>query len=302
MTRDELPDTTRNALVNTRARVVVLLRGGLGNQLFLYAFGRYLTLILDRELWLDTTFYLPEFGEIRRFELDHLNIHCQRIVTRSRSFDVTGWQQDLQVSNIGDDREHPFDDVLAMLGNVIVVGEWSAKTRFLFGEELRTLLLRELRPRVTPASATYVAMRDQILQARNPVRVQIRRGDYKSLEHIFRRLDTDYYERAFRAIEARVPDPDYFVFSDDIDDVQRSMTFSREVTYMRLQNPVESLALASLFDHFIAANSTFSWWSAYLGQNPAKTVIFPESYFAKADEQAAYEAGTDYLAPNWIKA
>jgi hypothetical protein len=140
-----------------------------------------------------------------------------------------------------------------------------------------------------------------IKNASNSVAVQVRRGEYKSLQHIFLLLDDVYYGKAFAAIERSVSNPTYFVFSDEIDDVREHMAFPRPVTHVATLAPPEALLLAKACRHFVAANSTFSWWSAFLGAFERKLVIFPKHYYSDPRLQALHDRDTEYLGKGWIK-
>lgn len=119
----------------------------------------------------------------------------------------------------------------------------------------------------------------EMAKAPNAVAVHIRKGDYmsKKLRHIFGAVCTDaYYENALAEIEKRIDAPHFYVFSNDIK-AARKILGTRKATFIDWNKKRESwqdMALMSLFQHIIIANSTFSWWAAWLG-SPNKFVVRP---------------------------
>ena len=152
------------------------------------------------------------------------------------------------------------------------------------------------------ATGRLAAVSAEIAAARNPVAVHVRRGDYLKDEEtmsLFGILGADYYRAAREALEARLDAPTYFLFSDEID---RATAELRDWSGLR---PVagftgpEDLHLMSLCRHFIIANSTFSWWGAWLGTAPGKLVVGPHRWFGPAHP---FEENTyDRLLPDWIR-
>ena len=124
----------------------------------------------------------------------------------------------------------------------------------------------------------------------NAVSVHVRRGDYVSVAETRERHGTcslDYYQAGFEHIAARIADPVIFVFSDDPAWVQANLKFPSPTIYVThnvgKQN-YEDLRLMSACRHFIIANSTFSWWGAWLGEGAGKIVIAPKRWGNKPDE------------------
>ncbi|MDR2599836.1 MAG: alpha-1,2-fucosyltransferase [Oscillospiraceae bacterium] len=113
------------------------------------------------------------------------------------------------------------------------------------------------------------------------ISIHVRRGDYKGFKIHDICLSIDYYEKAVKEIEERVDNVHYFVFSDDIEWVQESFEFlyDKECVYVDWNKGIDSyidMQLMSLCKHNIIANSTFSWWGAYLNKNPNKIILSPK--------------------------
>nr|BFD25167.1 MAG: hypothetical protein JST_4580 [Candidatus Parcubacteria bacterium] len=130
--------------------------------------------------------------------------------------------------------------------------------------------------------------------------VHIRRGDYVSNSAANKFLGLcplDYYERAVKFMRGKVKNPRFFIFSDDISWVQDYLKIE-DAVYVSDGNlqDFEELALMSQCRHGVVANSSFSWWGAWLISNPTKIIIAPKQWFAndKADD-------SDLIPPNWLR-
>jgi hypothetical protein len=118
--------------------------------------------------------------------------------------------------------------------------------------------------------------------------VHFRRGDYVRNQTFAREigvLDMDYYHRAVRRLRERSPGAKLYVFSDDIEAVAREFTPTAPYEFVRCVQPWhahDTIRLMSLCDHIAIANSTFSWWAAWLNPSPTKMVIAPDPWFARS--------------------
>jgi hypothetical protein len=145
------------------------------------------------------------------------------------------------------------------------------------------------------------------LLARPTCSVHVRRGDYTRLPEYADLAATDYYERAI----ARFPAETTFLFvSDDIPWCQRRFRDPRFV-FVQGQSDIEDLFLMSLCGGHIIANSSFSWWGAWLDRRPQKTVIAPTRWFAgkyadpslpfSSQPYQGFHDSSDIIPPEWIK-
>lgn len=107
--------------------------------------------------------------------------------------------------------------------------------------------------------------------------VHVRRGDYLGLSKEYIQLDMSYYQKAMELTGTSK----YIVFSDDIDWCKKNFQGSN-ITFSENQSPVEDLALMLSCEHTVIANSSFSWWGAYLNKNPSKIVVAPKQWFGSA--------------------
>jgi hypothetical protein len=104
--------------------------------------------------------------------------------------------------------------------------------------------------------------------------VHIRRGDYLNLKQEYVQLGMDYYSKAMQMTATK----NYIIFSDDMAWCKANFQ-GDNITFSEGKSPVEDLALMLSCEHTIIANSSFSWWGAYLNKNPSKIVIAPQRWF-----------------------
>ena len=283
--------------------ILLAVQGGLGNQLFQYSFARQIARHTGEPIWIDQSRYHdPKRGQLRRLELLNLNTRIARLLppnicafppNEAGPFLFEG--QEFQ--RIEDAGQSPAT-LPPRAANIALKGEWSGDIGYLYDPDMLTLLRAELTAAPAPRSATFLQIRALITAAQNPVCVQIRRGEYQKLTHIFTRLGADYYHAARERIAQSVPGASYFVFSDDPDQVRVELAPCRGLTILPALSPVESLTLSRLCRHFICANSTFSFWSALLAE--ADQVIVPRQYFTDPAAQAEYLADPNFYPKSWV--
>ena len=140
------------------------------------------------------------------------------------------------------------------------------------------------------------------IAACNAVSLHVRRGDYAAdpvVTSMHGLCPLDYYDRAVEYVLGRVSDPAFFLFSDDPDWVREHLKLRGSVSVVDHNGPdsgSEDLRLMSLCRHHIIANSTFSWWGAWLDPRPDKLVIAPKRWFADESLDTS-----DLLPAGWVK-
>jgi hypothetical protein len=148
-------------------------------------------------------------------------------------------------------------------------------------EELRVdLTFRE------PAQGKNREVLEQIARCRNPVSLHVRRGDTTLAVEGKVVLSMEYYSRNIALIKERLADPTFFVFSDDIPFVKQNLPRNAGMVFVEHNDDFaahEDLRLMSSCHHHIIANSTFSWWGAWLNPRPDKIVIAPRHWFFRKD-------------------
>ena len=133
----------------------------------------------------------------------------------------------------------------------------------------------------------------------NSISVHVRRGDYLNgfyYELLGKVCDMNYYKRATDIVKSKVLDPHFFVFSDDQDFISDNFELGNTdiITFNRGKDSWQDMYLMSICKHNIIANSTFSWWGAWLNNNSKKIVVAPDRWFAdKVDDEI--------IPPEWLR-
>ena len=155
--------------------------------------------------------------------------------------------------------------------------------------------IKEIFEFTEPLSDKLKSLSDKI-QNNNSVSVHIRRGDYLKNPKIFPTMPLSYYEDGADYIQSKTKEPIHlFVFSDDTEWVTKNFKSKHSFTIVPQNSTIEDLHLMSLCQHNIIANSTYSWWAAYLNKNPNKIVIAPDYWSDKLKKW-----GKDIVLKDWI--
>lgn len=122
--------------------------------------------------------------------------------------------------------------------------------------------------------------------------IHVRHGDYINLKREYNQLTMPYYNQAMKMINAK----NYIIFSDDINWCKANFK-GNNIVFSEGKSPAEDLALMMACEHQIIANSSFSWWGAWLNKNPSKIVIAPQNWFGPNLPHNT----KDLLPESWIK-
>jgi hypothetical protein len=287
--------------------LLLRLRGGLGNQLFQYAAGRALALRNHVPLWLDTTsgFRGDRYG--RSYELGSFNVLDER--TEPVSSADLGIRAELFRRFVGR-REiwrkragQYFDPAIYNLRikRPTAFDAYCQSPRYF--SEIEQLLRMELEFKTTPpglsdATAREIAQTNSVcLHARRLHAKEVDGSEPQSVAKFFGACDIAYYRRAVREVADIHGDLNIFVFSDDIGWArQNAGAFETERSSVQVidEAPLQSFYLMRLCKHFITANSTFSWWAAWLGGHPMKTVCVPSVW-----NRGERHPPRDLFPPGW---
>lgn len=279
--------------------VTMVLCGGLGNQMFQYAMGRALSIRNGVPLILDLKgFELDKFYK-RSFELDHFNIpadihkvkrlgrfHVIRLMNRLPK--LTRLAPHLVRSRLITERSREYDKNVATLllsRNVFVTGYWQDERYF---SDIAGIIKDEFTlSRGFSEANRLVAAR--IEGAEDAVAVHVRRLHRVATQaDVTPKADAEenglavgisYYTAGLRKIATRVRKPTYFVFSDYPQWARESLAFDGNVTFLENDRgqDYEDIALMSLCRHHVIANSSFSWWGAWLARAEDKIVVAPRN-------------------------
>jgi tellurite resistance-related uncharacterized protein len=273
--------------------IVTRLIGGLGNQMFQYAAGRAVARRLSVPLKIDSSGFANY--HLHRYSLHNFTLEAAEASPQERpSGDATS-PQGLIRRRLGPGappglrvyREQAFTfdpNVLTLGDGTYLDGYWQSERYFADSEPLirRDFTLR------TPPTAENAEWLGRI--ASTPaVSLHVRRGDYASdpRTNAFHGLcSPEYYARAARFITDRTEgQPEFYVFSDDPTWVRENFRLdflTHYITHNTKERDYEDLRLMSACRHHILANSTFSWWGAWLSPSPKKIVVAPQHWFRDA--------------------
>lgn len=286
---------------------IVRLGGGLGNQMFQYAFG----LAAGDVLWDNTSFLTNHY---RSFDLGLYNIsgdfasneqikkckneiRFKNILPRSirKKFNLGKFIY-LKTNRVCERQINRYEpELLNKDGDVYYDGVFQTEKYF---KPLRERLLHDF-TLTKPLDAANLDMLAKI-RAADAVAVHIRRGDYLNPRSPFTYLDKDYFLNAMDYIGKRVDKPHFFIFSSDTDWVRTNIQTAYPQTIVEINDEKHGyfdLELMRNCRHNIIANSTFSWWGAWLNTNPDKIVVAPKQWF----RPDAAEYSGDIVPNDWIK-
>lgn len=269
--------------------IVTRLDGGLGNQMFQYAFGSYLANKHATQLVLDLSSYQtgPQHGymldrfQISATSLDHLS--SQRIPKRYRTV-ASNWLPDwLSLNVLRRVKERPFGfDVkyIKSSDNSYLVGYWQSEKFF---PGIRDELLKQFTPvaELSHASQRVIGC----MQSAPSISLHIRRGDYVSnaeTAQIYEQLSLEYYQTSLQWFVDQHERVKVFVFSNDLPWCREHLRLSSPthfVDHTRGHSAHEDLVMMSHAACNVIANSTFSWWAAYLNNRDDRTACAPAPWF-----------------------
>lgn len=287
--------------------VIIKITGGLGNQLFQYAFGQYVAKKLNLKVKYDlqTKISISNFTER---ELGLLNYNFRIEVAEPE------YVKQMKFFSKG---------FCSRLERKLVQKVPSLSKRYFVEDELHKVILdKELRDDCYYdgywQSFKYLEVNNEFLHNKirsknlsvgneklkekislsNSISLHVRRGDYISIKKnsdIFNICDLNYYLAAIDLIEQKIDEPQYYIFSDDIEWAKANFV-ELKFYFVEGNTPEEDLYLMSLCKYNIIANSTFSWWAAWLNNNVTKEIICPKHWYVNGDNSLK-----EFIPESWIR-
>ncbi len=267
--------------------VIIKLKGGLGNQMFQYAAARGLT---NETVYIDQSFFkqngkTTDSFTARKYALEifknlkakKLNDTFARVLSHSGRFSL--------LKNLFPKRWKNFTIItgnesfeLNYLKNYLIDGYFQREDYF---EKIQSNIRAEFSfPKLT---AQTHKISEEIKNKPNAVSIHVRRGDYlkPSIAKHHPVLDLFYYKKAIECLEKKIDHPFFYIISDDLDWCESNFGFLGEnfCVLRETEQDWEAMYLMSICKHNIIANSSFSWWGAWLNKNPQKTVFAPQKWF-----------------------
>ena len=270
----------------SKNRVIARLKGGIGNQLFQYATARALAIETDRTLLIDTGWY-DRKNRPRKYRLAEFQI-AQNTVSYSKAQlqliklkkPFAGFGINVGTVMLSEPKDLSYQPISKVLPAIVLLeGYWQSHRYF---DQHRQTILQDLQ------LANMIDQSSLETPSTNTVAVHIRRGDYitSTSAHV---VTEKYIQNAMAEFGNNA---DFLFFSDDLDWCNK--TFGGDnVRFSQQPNDLMDLVQMSLCTHNIIANSSFSWWSAWLNKHPEKRVIAPTPWTAGG------ETHRDVLPSDW---
>ena len=289
--------------------------GGLGNQMFQYAAARALAERLNTSVCIDTSLHsvhtrntTPRNYELACFVLS--GKQEKEVSSKFRGFLFRKVYPKIKNSFFGKQmagKYHLFEDkdayhfnseLLSLQDNALLLGYFQTEKYFSSCENRIREAFRFGKPLVGKNSELA-----EKINSCNAVSVHIRRGDYitnKNCANTYRLLTSDYYKKAVELIRKRVENPVFFIFSDEPESAKTAVDLPHAICidWNKGGNSYIDMQLMSCCHHHIIANSSFSWWGAWLNRRADKTVIAPAGWLKEKEADAGIN---DLLPEKWIR-
>jgi Glycosyl transferase family 11 len=299
-------------------KMIVRQLSGLGNQMFQYAAGLFYAAQCNAQICLitDPPQVSHSHGHPRPFLLSHFAITAQHrelnradrllFLTENRRLKPTVGpflqrhilQNGLHIQIITESLEQRFRfqaelPINHRMQTIYLLGYWQVHN---IAEKISADLRREFTFRDSPIGKNLESLR-AIRNTENSVSLHIRRGDYTLQAEGNVALAIDYYARAIAHFQASLRNPTFFIFSDDINFAKENVSKDISAVFIDHNDPFfahEDLRLMSSCRHHIIANSTFSWWGAWLNPSADKIVLAPRNWLV-----ANCPVKNDLFPPSW---
>ena len=277
--------------------LIVRIQGGLGNQMFQYAYAKALE-TNGNEVKIDVA------NATLSSELDNYNIdldvasfdEIRKLFSKNKFINFIHKVK----GDVLKEKSLSFNkNLLEAVGNKYIYGYFQSEKYFL---NIKNIIVKQF---TLKQNLSHYAqeIKNTIQNTKNTCSIHIRRGDYiinKSANKIHGTCSLDYYNNATKLIDKKINSVKYYIFSDEIEWVKENMNIAN-ATYIENngRTPHEDILLMSLCEHNIIANSSFSWWASWLNENKEKIVIAPKRWFA--DEEKNTQSNQGIVCDNWIR-
>lgn len=290
--------------------VITHLIGGLGNQMFQYSAARALSLKLNVQLRLDISSF-ANYQLHQGFELQRIFNCSSEVATAEYLRSLLSWQSLPAIKRIllqprmaafrrkqfvVEPHFHYWSGINNLAKDCYLYGYWQSQNYFVdVAAQIRKDFTFKL-----PMEGKNAELAERISQL-NAVSLHVRRGDYVSnTKNIstYGLCSIEYYQAAIMHIFKQIKNPYFFVFSDDKTWVKNNLRIDlphEHIDYNDGEESYNDMRLMSMCKHNITANSSFSWWGAWLNANPNKIVIAPKKWFeSKLDD-------SDLIPHAWLR-
>lgn len=283
--------------------IITRIQGGLGNQMFQYAIAKSLALKNNDQFKLDDSFFSTQ--TLREYQLNQFNI-IEDFASKSeiyklrgiegfryKIFKKLGFKYSRPSSYVEDKSSTIYQEEIFNLrkDDIYLSGFWQNEKYF---SSIKKSIVDDFMPKnkISTTAAKYL----EKIKNSNSISLHVRRGDYVQCANATHGLcDINYYIRALNFMEKNIKDRNIFIFSDDIAWCKKHFALLKDSYFIdETKSEVEDLILMKNCKHNIIANSTFSWWGAWLNQNPDKVIITPKYWYARKDWKNKHPAPSNW--------
>ena len=277
--------------------IVVKFMGGLGNQMFQYAFGKALSNKYKEDLFYDFDFFSDvksgkdKISTAREYELSIFNNISVKKADNATKQKIIGnkylnfirYKLGLPLNHFYQETKFSYNDEVDKLSfPVYLLGYWQSQKYFI---NISDSLRNDFQFNYENISIENSRVLEDIRNNHSSVSIHIRRGDYLKLPYLLSSLD--YYRDSIDIINRKINNPYYYLFSDDPmwvkDNICPLVKNSTLIDWNSNEDSWIDMMLMSNCHHHIIANSSFSWWAAWLDSNSQKEVIAPKKWFGNED-------------------
>lgn len=270
--------------------IIVRISGGLGNQMFQYALGRHLSHIHGTLLKFDISGF--KSGNLRRYALGCFKIDAE--IASSQEVDILTASQPGIVDRLFHNKPKPAKshivegksfqfkpNILKTPDNIYLDGYWQSEKYF---KGITEIIRKEVSIKTEQTGRNREVA--DLISSVNAVSLHIRRGDYVSnpkTQQSHGNCSVDYYLRCIDELTQMIKEPHFFIFSDEPQWARENLKLDYPVTVLDHNGEdqaYEDLRLMTQCKSHIVANSSFSWWGAWLNPNKNKIVFAPKQWFA----------------------
>lgn len=272
--------------------ILLRLNGGLGNQMFQYAFSKALAHKYRQKIYFDHSQFE---GSNRKYSLDLFDFNISPS-TEIDPEDIKDYECFLmQESHFNFDRNalRALDGYNLIKNIFLISGYWQSYKYF---SSISKLVRVDYRL-TYKIDKTYYEIQEKIKNSKS-VMIHVRRGDYLLNGNLEKHgvIDIEYIKKGMTYYIDRLPKPVFFVFSDDIEWCKANIPQFKNTVFFEkdCDEGKTSFSLMRQCQHFLISNSTFSWWAAWLSDYKKKHVICPKNWFRENDIDTS-----DLIPPNW---
>jgi hypothetical protein len=279
-------------MIKKKFKVLVLIKGGLGNQLFCYAAARRLAYENNAELIIDhISSFKRDYKYKQIYQLDHFNVsgrlakYTERLepfgrIRHKLSRSLNHHRTLSKKTYITDEKGEIFTELKKdeLTHSVILNGYWQNELYF---NDIKEIIKKELS--VKPPKDTNNQNYAKLINDKISIAVHVRWFE-KGINDPVNTIKLEYYKKAINYCEAHLEKPSYYLFSDDIASSMKNISFPNDRLipvdiHSSKEKAYADFWLMTQCKHFIIANSTFSWWAAWLGEQKHTIILYPGEDF-----------------------